>query len=204
MLNNFVCGGQYRQTARLGWWSPMTSIIPMRASDLLDINAVNLDVLTETYTTDYYMEYLIRWPSLMFSAVDSAGRVIGYMIGKSEGEGLDWHSHITAVTVDKDYRRLQVGKQLVDELVVASESSSQNCYFMDLYVRASNKVAVDMYKKLGFHVFRRVKNYYSGPGGEDAFDMRRPLARDTKRTSLTRGKHTFEDPRLVYDYRNLE
>lgn len=42
-------------------------------------------------------------------------------------------------------------------------------YFVDLFVRVSNKVAVDMYKQLGYSVYRRVLEYYSGDPDEDAF-----------------------------------
>lgn len=50
---------------------------------------------------------------------------------------------------------------------------------MDLFVRASNVVALGMYGRLGYTVYRRVLGYY-GPSardandGEDAFDMRKP------------------------------
>ena len=40
---------------------------------------------------------------------------------------------------------------------------------MDLFVRVSNQVAVEMYTKLGYSVYRRVIEYYSGDRDEDAF-----------------------------------
>ena len=45
--------------------------------------------------------------------------------------------------------------------------NSYNGYFVDLFVRVSNAVAVEMYKKLGYTVYRRVIGYYSNE--EDAF-----------------------------------
>ena len=45
----------------------------------------------------------------------------------------------------------------------------KQAYFVDLFVRVSNKVAVDMYKRLGYSVYRRVLDYYSGDPDEDAF-----------------------------------
>lgn len=36
-------------------------------------------------------------------------------------------------------------------------------------MRVSNKVAVDMYNRLGYVIYRRVLGYYSGDPDEDAF-----------------------------------
>ena len=56
--------------------------------------------------------------------------------------------------------------------------------FVDLFVRKSNALAIDMYTKMGYSVYRRVIGYYSGE--EDAFDMRKPLSRDVeKRSAIT-------------------
>ena len=43
---------------------------------------------------------------------------------------------------------------------------------MDLFVRVSNKVAVEMYKHLGYVVYRTVLEYYSGDPDEDAYGKR--------------------------------
>lgn len=50
----------------------------MRPSDLLHMNLTNLDALTENYNVDYYMQYMIKWPSLCTVAEDQAGKIIGY------------------------------------------------------------------------------------------------------------------------------
>lgn len=46
-----------------------------------------------------------------------------------------------------------------------------NCFFVDLFVRASNGHAIELYKRLGYHIYRRVLNYYNSNEneGEDAF-----------------------------------
>ena len=43
---------------------------------------------------------------------------------------------------------------------------SHDAFFVDLFVRASNAVAVGMYERLGYTVYRRVLGYYAN--GEDA------------------------------------
>lgn len=49
----------------------------------------------------------------------------------------------------------------------------KKCYFVDLFVRISNTVAVDMYHHLGYIVYRKVLEYYSGDVDEDAFGKTR-------------------------------
>ena len=55
-------------------------------------------------------------------------------------------------------------------------------YFVDLFVRPSNKIAVDMYKNLGYIVYRTVEMYYTGE--EDAYDMRKAMPRDKDKVTL--------------------
>lgn len=38
-------------------------------------------------------------------------------------------------------------------------------------MRVSNDIAVNMYKKLGYSVYRRVLDYYSGDPDEDAYGI---------------------------------
>lgn len=60
-------------------------------------------------------------------------------------------------------------------------------FFVDLYVRESNAIAVQMYKKLGYVVYRRVLSYYSADQlspEEDAFDMRKSLSNDPKKLCM--------------------
>jgi N-terminal acetyltransferase B complex catalytic subunit len=54
-------------------------------------------------------------------------------------------------------------------------------YFVDLYVRASNAVAIDFYARRGYVKYRQVIGYYAGE--EDAFDMRKALSRDPEKKS---------------------
>lgn len=44
------------------------------------------------------------------------------MIGKVEGKGLQWHGHVSAVTVAPAYRRLGLASQLMDILEMLSDS----------------------------------------------------------------------------------
>ena len=59
-----------------------------------------------------------------------------------------------------------------------------NAYFVDLFVRSSNGIAIDMYTQFGYCVYRRVLDYYTGASPEDALDMRKALSRDEKKVSM--------------------
>jgi len=143
----------------------MTSTRPFHMNDLFKFNNVNLDTLTETFNMSFYLTYMSRWPELFTVAesphsnnqasyyannvvtnpnystttnTNGGGSIMGYMIGKCEGRGRLWHGHVSAVTVAPLYRRLGLAKSLMDDL----ESTSNvvyNAYFVDLFVRASNR-----------------------------------------------------------------
>ena len=53
-----------------------------------------------------------------------------------------------------------------------------DAYFVDLFVRPSNKIAVNFYRMLGYDVYRTVAGYYGGSSNEDAYDMRMSLPKD--------------------------
>lgn len=156
-------------------------IRPMIPEDLQRFNNINLDYWTEMYTTAFYTTYLIKDPDLCFVAESASGSLAGYLLAKVEGSGDEWHSHISAVSVSPEFRRLGVAAMLLDRFEQLS-NDVHSCWFADLYVRVSNKVAIEMYKKRGYHIFRTVTGYYSGE--EDAYDMRMPLRRDVSKKCL--------------------
>lgn len=51
-------------------------------------------------------------------------------------------------------------------LSVGHLSFRKGGFFVDLFVRVSNQVAVNMYKQLGYSVYRTVIEYYSASSGE--------------------------------------
>merc|ERR1711939_723787 len=157
----------------------MTTLRRFTAEDLFHFNNVNLDHLTETYNIPFYMQYLSRWPNLCLVAEAPGGEIMGYHLGKVEGRGTDWsgssplpwHGHVTAVTVAPEYRRLGIAAKFMEDLEVKSEKV--NGWFVDLFVRVSNNVAVAMYTKLGYSIYRQIY----------AYDMRKALPRDKDKKS---------------------
>lgn len=162
----------------------MTAYSPFSLDDLFHMNFVNADQLTETYSTTFYGEYFVHWPEYQVIAKHPTGLTMGYILGKVEGNGEDWHGHVSALTVAPRFRRLGLGEEMMD-MLEATTSVIHNAYFVDLFVRDSNKVAIGMYERLGYIMYRRVIKYYSGggpfPNDEDAIDMRKAMPRDSER-----------------------
>ncbi|TMW69541.1 hypothetical protein Poli38472_001697 [Pythium oligandrum] len=174
----------------------MTSTRKFRCEDLFRFNNVNLDVLTETYNMSFYLQYLAKWPDYFLVQEDPNQTIMGYIMGKAEGVDENWHGHVTAVTVAPEFRRLGLARNLMDYLENVSVELYDG-YFVDLFVRVSNTLAISMYEKFGYSVYRRVLGYYSSDGdGEDAFDMRKALPRDVDKKSIIPLPHPITPDQL--------
>ncbi|XP_035170441.1 N-alpha-acetyltransferase 20 isoform X2 [Oxyura jamaicensis] len=190
----------------------MTSLRAFTCDDLFRFNNINLDPLTETYGIPFYLQYLAHWPEYFIVAEAPGGELMGYIMGKAEGSVAreEWHGHVTALSVAPEFRRLGLAAKLMELLEEISEKKGG--FFVDLFVRVSNQVAVNMYKQLGYSVYRTVLEYYSASNGEPdedaydesnmkykgcgqtatvvadffslAIDMRKALSRDTEKKSI--------------------
>ncbi|XP_024895809.1 N-alpha-acetyltransferase 20 isoform X2 [Pteropus alecto] len=175
----------------------MTTLRAFTCDDLFRFNNINLDPLTETGGIGLPVsdgcqskwhhihvpaggltegKYLAHWPEYFIVAEAPGGELMGYIMGKAEGSVAreEWHGHVTALSVAPEFRRLGLAAKLMELLEEISE-------------RVSNQVAVNMYKQLGYSVYRTVIEYYSASNGEpdeDAYDMRKALSRDTEKKSI--------------------
>jgi N-terminal acetyltransferase B complex catalytic subunit len=111
------------------------------------------------------LSYLAQWPEYCQIAEGPGRQAMGYILGKVEGTGEQWHGHVTAVTVAPSYRRQRLAEKFMDVLEDIT-IKVHDAYFVDLFVRASNTAAITMYEKFGYSVYRRVLGYYSD--SEDA------------------------------------
>ena len=177
-FSNTVVEKLYRE--ELSGSTKMTTTRQMTCDDLLRMNNVNLDQYTATYNQEFYLQYLAQWPEYFVVNDNPDGRMMGYVIGKIEGKNTNWHGHVSAVTVAPEARRLGLAGRLMEYLENVSDDIHHG-YFVDLYVRISNSVAITMYKNLGYIIYRQIDGYYSGK--EDAYDMRKALARDPGKLS---------------------
>ena len=92
-------------------------------------------------------------------------------------------------------RRLGHATRLSTALEEAGDR--ENAWFVDLFVRVDNTAAIELYKKMGYSIYRCIADYYND--GVDAFDMRKPLARDqARKTVRPNGENIRVDPGEVW------
>lgn len=103
--------------------------------------------------------------SLWVVAMDGE-RLVGYVGSQSV---LGW-ADMMNIAVDPDYRRLGIGRRLVEELEARLKENKVTC--LTLEVRASNVGAIALYDQLGFVSVGRRPNYYRHPK-EDALILRK-------------------------------
>ncbi|AGO11809.1 AaceriADR038Cp [[Ashbya] aceris (nom. inval.)] len=192
----------------------MTSVKPFEATDLFKLNVINLDPFTENFPIEFYLEYLILWPSLFFKTVETTSctardEISGYMMAKTEGKGPDWHAHITAVTVSPSFRRIALASMLCNVLETTTDFKPHEVNFIDLFVKCNNALAIRLYEKLGYSVYRRVVGYYNTAEeyrlhslkvlreDKDAFDMRKAMSRDCGRSVRPNGRKHLCHPHEV-------
>lgn len=176
----------------------MTSLRPFQMEDLFQANPVNLDTFTENFDLLFYLQYICNWPTLFFKSVELSAfgeELSGYMMGKTEGKlsKKEWHTHITAVTINRNYRRIKLASNLCLHLENITAIAPHEVLFVDLFVKVTNNVARQLYENLGYSVFRRVIGYYGSTYPTDvnkandtidAFDMRKALPRDVKKETI--------------------
>ena len=83
-------------------------------------------------------------------------------LGKAEGDGVEHHGHVTVITVAPEYRRLGLARKM--NLLELAPDDVYKGFFVDLYERYTNVLAIDIYEGFGYNVYRRVELYYGSLG----------------------------------------
>lgn len=173
----------------------------MKPEDIFSLDIPNLDINTENFTLDYYIDYLLAFPDYFITirefhprfvnqwVVDGLSSlcdvpVLGYIFGKVETNNM-LHIHISGITISPDIRGKNFGTNLLN--FFHANGNAINAFFCDLFVRESNVKAIKFYHKNGYAVYRKIIGYYVFPH-EDAAEMRKPLLKDKNKISLLNGK----------------
>jgi ribosomal-protein-alanine N-acetyltransferase len=146
-------------------------------ADVEAVVNINRVCLPENYAPYFFLDTFNSSPQT-FIVAESQGRIVGYIMcrvehGFSDVRKLHFSKkgHIISVAVMPDFRRMGIGRGLVEHALSAlSGLSADECF---LEVRISNDPAIGLYGKLGFQIGRTIPRYYYD--GSDAHVMTRPL-----------------------------
>jgi len=121
--------------------------------------------LREEYTFDLLLNLWSFSPNGFLVAVEK-GKIIGFIIGvKTDASTL----RILMLAVDKNYRRRGIATSLFKRL----QFNFPEVRKITLETRIDNEEAIKFYKKLGFKVVERVKDFYTD--GSEAYIMEKVL-----------------------------
>jgi len=134
----------------------------MTNQDLLAVSAIEKESFRDPWSIHSFQIEIETNQLALYLVARLEGKVIGY-IGA-------WNAlsqvHITTLAVTKEYRRKGVASKLLRSLVEIA--AHQRARRLTLEVRPSNSAALNFYKKLGFEVLQRRRQYYAD---EDALLM---------------------------------
>lgn len=129
--------------------------------DISDISNIENQCFSTPWSKNAIRESMLAGTIFYIARIGKAA--VGYMgLSKIVGEG-----YVTNVAVLPEYRRLGIGKEILD---FAINDSKQELEFISLEVRVSNEAAISLYSGFGFENVGTRKRFYTNPI-EDAFIM---------------------------------
>ena len=146
-------------------------------ADVEAVVSINRACLPENYAPYFFLDTFNSSPQT-FIVAESQGRVVGYIMCRIEHGFSDVRKlhfakkgHIISVAVLPEFRRMTIGRGLVESALLAlSNLTADECF---LEVRVTNDPAIELYGKLGFQVTRTIARYYYD--GSDAYVMTRQI-----------------------------
>lgn len=143
----------------------------MQVDDIEPICAIEQESFTTPWTSAAFYNELTNNHFARYMVMECDGEIAGY--------GGMWiimdEAHITNIAVRPEYRGRKLGERLLRELIRTARFFG--AVKMTLEVRVSNRIAQNLYEKLGFHGTGLRKRYYSD-NNEDALIMWAELPED--------------------------
>jgi [ribosomal protein S18]-alanine N-acetyltransferase len=140
---------------------------PMRLEDVAAVHEIER------------LSFRTPWPAYAFEQELKGNRLAHYIVARAGDSVVGFagiwmmvdEAHITTFSVHPEWRRQQIGRQLLLSLMELSVTIGARR--MTLEVRASNETAQSLYRSFGFDVAGRRPGYYTDDG-EDALVMTTP------------------------------
>lgn len=137
--------------------------------DLQKLALLERACFAEPWTTEMLKEEFSKEHAFGLVA-EAGGEVLGYTCGSALFEDAE----LLRIAVLPDYRGQGIGGELAEALFDRARELGAKRVFLE--VRASNEIALRLYRSRGFKKTRLRKRYYAG--GEDALEMKKELYPD--------------------------
>ncbi|WP_240623065.1 ribosomal protein S18-alanine N-acetyltransferase [Schaalia canis] len=149
---------------------------PMTAADVPTVCALEQAIFPEDPWTPGMVDEELRAAGRHYVAAyantdGASGEIVGYA-GITLGPDAD----VMTIGVLPQWRGKGVGARLLADLLSAAEAAGSERIFLE--VRASNEAAQGLYRRYGFEIIGRIRNYFRHPL-EDAVTMLRERADNT-------------------------
>ena len=142
----------------------MISLRYMKKEDIDGVLTVEKESFSTPWTEKLFYDEVENPRTVYFVAVTDNGEIVGY--------GGMWHvvdeGQITNIAVKKNCRGEGVGSKLLESLIKWAKNNE--ILVIQLELREGNAAAFGLYKKYGFSVVGKRKDYYKNPT-EDAILM---------------------------------
>lgn len=187
----------YRPEAR-GVHDPTLVVRPARAGDAGRVAAVAANRGAARPDLLHKLPVWVQDPGVRVLVAEVGGAVVGWaMAGPWVRPGAEAGTHVCALTVDPDARRRGAGSGLLAGLAAWTWSGSDVLWSI---VNARNEASIDLHRRHGFDVVRRIGEYatvtFDGgsgvllrarrPAGHPSGEPARPVATGTARGAAAR------------------
>ena len=141
----------------------MLKIRQFQTTDMFAVIKLASETLTERYNPSLFNHIYETNPNEFFVA-ENAHKIIGFIVGIKINPTM---AKILMLSVSKLYQNKKIGTELL--MYFIEKLSKENIKIIELEVRTDNKKAINFYKKNGFKIKEKVKEFYQN--GADAFTM---------------------------------
>lgn len=132
-------------------------------ADLEQVFFLASDNLQERYSPNFIIDLFSYWPE-GFLVLENNGRIESFIAGVPINRH---HRRILMLVTHKDSRRKGYATILLREFIRLC--ALEGVRLITLEVRTSNVGAINLYRKMGFEVVKKIENYYRN--GEPAYLM---------------------------------
>jgi ribosomal-protein-alanine acetyltransferase len=124
--------------------------------------------------------WMIKKAHSIFLVLEDQGRLVGYgLVLINRGTSL---ARLYSICTRKEYQGLGLASKLIREL--EERASDEDCAYLRLEVKESNKAAIKLYKKLGYQKFTVKEDYYDDGKAALCFEKRIRVLRSTPRLQV--------------------